>query len=506
MHKTHAILTFTTPSMKASRLILAVLLMLAPGTIHAHGGLKRSQPVANERLSAPPRFIRLEFSDAPALALVKVELRGPRGVRVQLESARLEPEAPRVVLIPVVGNMTAGEFTVTWQLAGADGHPVHGRYRFMVEEYAARGEGAASTGEDSDANTRDSGQSTPFEVHHAGGDSAAEGEFDAESPAYVALRFLLFVSLIASFGTLTYRFAVLRLLRHHARTYALLRRQTMQRAATWGVIATAGVGVAAAGRLVAQSYAMNTPGGALDWGFIGVMVTQTVWGWGWLLQVAASVIAAAGFTVARRAQAHNSRGAEAGWLIAASGTLMLAVTPALSGHASAVTGKSGVAILADAMHVIGAGGWLGTLLVVLLVAIPATARAEPERTEFDFRNSYSRQGALASLMHAFSPVALACGALVGLMGVVAAWFHVDPLSALWTTRYGRLLLLKLALLVGVGALGAYNWLRIIPALEEERDPIRLRRAATAELIIGAAVVLVTAVLVATPSPRDLTNG
>ncbi|HEU0300986.1 MAG TPA: CopD family protein, partial [Longimicrobium sp.] len=109
-------------------------------------------------------------------------------------------------------------------------------------------------------------------------------------------------------------------------------------------------------------------------------------------------------------------------------------------------------------------------------------------------------GAVAAMVRAFSPMALAGAAAVGLTGVVNIVFQLNALSDLWGTGYGRVLLLKLALLGGVAALGWYNWRRVLPALGGEPGTQRLRRSARAELGLGAAVLLVTAILVALPTP------
>ena len=105
-------------------------------------------------------------------------------------------------------------------------------------------------------------------------------------------------------------------------------------------------------------------------------------------------------------------------------------------------------------------------------------------------------------MRAFSPVALVCAGLTAATGVLSAWVHLPALDALWTTRYGWFLLGKLALLSLVAALGAYNWRRVAPALGDATGSVRLRRSARAELAVGGAVLLVTAILVATPTPLD----
>src|SRR5207253_556845 len=85
-------------------------------------------------------------------------------------------------------------------------------------------------------------------------------------------------------------------------------------------------------------------------------------------------------------------------------------------------------------------------------------------------------------------------------GVVAALSRVATFAALIGTGYGRLLLLKLALVALVVAVGARNWRRIAPALGDDRGTDRLRRGARTEIGLGAVVLAVTAVLVATPPP------
>jgi putative copper export protein len=101
-------------------------------------------------------------------------------------------------------------------------------------------------------------------------------------------------------------------------------------------------------------------------------------------------------------------------------------------------------------------------------------------------------------VNAYSPWALAFAATVVVTGAASAWLHLDAPAALWSTAYGRTLLVKLALLAPVLALGAYNWRRVRPALHDAAGVARLRRSAAAELAIGALVLAVTAVLVATP--------
>ena len=150
-------------------------------------------------------------------------------------------------------------------------------------------------------------------------------------------------------------------------------------------------------------------------------------------------------------------------------------------------------MLADGLHVLGAGGWLGSLLAVLAVGIPVAMRLGREE----------RGPAVAVLVQAFSPAALGFAALVTATGVLSAVFHLGSFADLWQSTYGRTLLLKIGVLSLVFGTGAYNWLRVKPALGDDEGPRRLRRSAGFEVTVGAAVLLVTAVLVATPPPTEM---
>jgi copper transport protein len=80
---------------------------------------------------------------------------------------------------------------------------------------------------------------------------------------------------------------------------------------------------------------------------------------------------------------------------------------------------------------------------------------------------------------------------------------MSELSALWQSGYGRTLLVKLAMLSVVAGTGAYNWRRVKPTLGTAAGTMRMRTSARIELMVGALVLIATAVLVATPTPMDM---
>ena len=471
----------------------AVALLLTPGVAAGHGALRRSEPAAGARLGAAPRVLRLTFTERPEIQFTRVELLGPDSAAIALGPLALE--SARTVRAEVRGALVrAGKYTVVWQMAGADGHPVRGRFSFTIAPGASGLASEQPRGEPAAVSVTPPGQAaTPqATAHHDPVSMPDAGEgFGAESPLYVAVRWLGYSALLVVLGAVSFRWVVLAILRRRApseRSAALVPFAS-RRAASLGLAAAVALGLAALMRLLAQSYAMHGSADALNGGLVGAMVARTVWGTGWLLQVAGVVVALGGFLAARRDRAF-------GWVLAALGAVTLAFSAALSGHAASSPRLAGLAVLADALHVLGAGGWLGSLFVVIGAGVPA-ALAVAGRAE-------ERGPAVADLVNAFSPTALAFAGVVAVTGLFAGWLHLGSLPALWQSAYGRTLLVKLAVLSVVAGTGAYNWLRARPALGDVDGARRIRRSASLELAVGAVVLVITAVLVATPTPMDVT--
>ena len=464
----------------SSCLALLILLLLNPIQGLAHTALRSSSPASGAHLNETPRELRLRFNEPVELALARIALVRPDGAEVRLGELQSVPDSATVVVAPIDGPLSARIYTVRWQIAGADGHPVRGEYTFVISPGA---QGLAPN----PAPTAP-GQTTPPAAHHHDPTSLPTGEsFDASSPLYVVVRWLTFVGLLGAIGAVSFRLLVLPLARRQIHsTEPMLGDAASRRAAHLGMWMAVVVATAAALRLYAQSYALHGAGGVWNTELISALLSRTTWGWGWLLQVGGVVLALIGFACA-------TRGARAGWGLAAVGALVLSFTPGLSGHAAASEDLAPLAVLADGLHVLGAGGWLGSLLLVIVVGVPAAMRLGPT----------VRGKAVADLVNAFSPTALLFAGIVVATGVFATWLHLGSVEGLWESGYGRTLLLKLGVLSVVFGTGAYNWLKVKPALGSEEAVGRLRRSAALELAVGVLVLGVTAALVATSPSMEM---
>jgi len=161
-------------------------------------------------------------------------------------------------------------------------------------------------------------------------------------------------------------------------------------------------------------------------------------------------------------------------LLAAAGSCALALlaAPALAGHALDPDQPRILAPVLDVAHTAAAAVWLGGLIAVLW--IPARAHAD----------AYERR----AVFRRFSSLSLAAVALLTLSGVGRALTELDALSQLWSTSYGRALLVKSAVFLLVLTVASAN--RSLLA----RGRMVLARSVAAEVVAVTAIVVAVSVL------------
>jgi putative copper resistance protein D len=221
-------------------------------------------------------------------------------------------------------------------------------------------------------------------------------------------------------------------------------------------------------------------------GVLWTVLTQTVFGRDWLVRLGLACALAATLPPLLSRRGHKSR-----WLEAAAAVLAAAFAGTLtwSGHAAGGLGSD--AILhpsADALHLIAAAAWVGALppLIVLFAAAgtddPSLAIARTATTRFSMLGMVSVGTLLAT-------------------GIVNTFYLVGSVPALYGTAYGRLLLIKIALFLAMVAIAAVNRFLLTPRLLQHasiaasRDALRrLRRHAAIEVLAGAIIIAIVAVL------------
>ena len=190
-------------------------------------------------------------------------------------------------------------------------------------------------------------------------------------------------------------------------------------------------------------------------------------------------------------------------LLVGIGSLFLAMTPALSGHAS-VQSPTGVFFPIDTVHVLAASVWVGGIACLLLALPAATHRlVAPQRSRL-----------LTATLARFSPLALGCVIAIAITGVVQAYIDVRSFEALFHSTYGALVIVKVVLLATLIGLGWINRERVLPAMLRivgtggslGTAGVLARRTMRGELVAMLVVFGVTAALVSYAPPIDAASG
>jgi copper transport protein len=317
-----------------------------------------------------------------------------------------------------------------------------------------------------------------------------QNAFDPASAAYAAIRALWFCATTLLIGAVAFRLAI----RSRSRLAVGAALIADRRAARIGMAAAAASLLAAGLRFIAQSISVF---GSLSRDAL-VLITATTWGRGFVLHVASALAALIAFAAARP---HGSASAgdahpddsqpdraarPAAWWIAAIAAVAAGIAPAFSGHAIASAGQP-LPVLADSLHVLAAGVWIGSLFVIMLVAAPPSPGARVP---------------LAPLINAFSPIALAGASVLLVTGAFAGWIHLGAIARLADHPWGRLLSAKVIAFAATAAVGAYNFRRLRPTLGHPATDTRLRRSAAIELTLALLIIVLTAFLAGTSPPTE----
>lgn len=451
--------------------VLASLALLGtPLLLYAHARLLRSTPGVNAKLEAPPSSLTLWFSEQPELRFTTIQLVDSAGGTVALGAVSKVAGDASAVTIPVAGPMSRGRYTIVWRTAASDGHPSAGRVAFTVLNAAPNAAAIVPPSPPSIAPTPQSGATPPV---------------GANSPVQVApaatfstaVRWAELVSVITMIGAIIFRLVVL----PGAQWSSELTSEAAERARRLAQAALTLFIVATLMRVVAQSELVPSDvAGRMS--AVLTVVRETRWGHGWAVGAAGAVVVLIGLVAARAKSA--------GWMVAAVGIVAVCTGDALTGHSGA-SNHLPLAVATDITHYLGAGGWIGGLVAVVLSGLPSLR----------IIGDADRPQAGSQLVRAYHGAAIECVALVLISALVASWLRLSSIGQLRTTPYGGLLFLKIALVCVVLLVGLYHWRRVVTPAWDADTKFRFQRTAVIELIIGAIVLAVTAALVATPLPE-----
>ncbi|MFJ6806348.1 copper resistance CopC/CopD family protein [Streptomyces anulatus] len=371
------------------------LLLAGAGPASAHAALTGSDPQDGAVVDTAPKEVTLSFSEAIAVGDDSIRVLDPSGKRADTEAEPRDLSEGSTVRYGVAlhSGLPDGTYTVAWQAISADSHPISGAFTFSI--------GAPSE------------TTVALSSQEAGGGPVGVVYDLARYAAYGGFVLLVGGS---AFVLICWRggASALPMQRLVVRGWLTLTAATLVMLLLRNPYTGSGKFADAFDLAGLQSVLDTKPGAAL--------VSRLL-----LLGAAALFIAVLFGTYARREDEQERKdltfGLAVGGGVVAAG---IAATWAMSEHAS--TGiQASIAMPVDVAHLLAVAAWLGGLasLLVALYRTPDIGSAAVRR---------------------FSAVAFSSVVVLAATGIYQSWRQVGSWSALTGTRYGQLLIIKVALI------------------------------------------------------------
>jgi copper transport protein len=422
-------------------LLAAVLLGGHAAPASAHAILTHSAPVDGSTLDRAPTSLTLQFDEEVLTSSAVVTLRSGDGVRLASTgtgSADLAVTGPDedTTLTVELPSLERGTYGVTWQVQSADDlHLTSGTVVFGVGEVVA---------------ARPTDRAGP-----------------APDAASAAVHWLDLLAVAALVGAALMAMVVLP---RAGITRATRRRLT---ATCWQISGWA----AAFGSVLGLLVMLDAAGGPAQ---VGTIVTVTAFGKLWVVREALLLAVASLVLVSLRRWGTLRGRLRPAVAVLAVGASLVAL--AGSSHLGSAAGRpAAVALLS--LHLAAGAAWAGGVLILVVLVAVCRADSHAWRTP---------------LFRAFGVPAAVCLALIVTTGIAVTGRQVASVDALLTTAYGRILLVKVALVGVAGLLGlATAWSLRLP---DRVLVLGSTRRTWAEVAILAAVLAAAAALsVGTPA-------
>lgn len=116
--------------------VALALALVSPGTALGHAALLKAEPTRRAMLSAPPRQVRLWFSEPLEPEYADVTLSRDGAGKVATGKPRLEAN-DRKQLVLDLPVLAPGSYSVRFRVLSLDGHLVEGSHGFGIKAAAA---------------------------------------------------------------------------------------------------------------------------------------------------------------------------------------------------------------------------------------------------------------------------------------------------------------------------------------------------------------------------------
>ncbi|HEY8284629.1 MAG TPA: copper resistance protein CopC [Chloroflexota bacterium] len=408
------------------------LFVTHPRVAMAHAWLLHTSPGDGAVLAAPPTIVQLYFSESIDLPVHALEIERPDGRAASFGPVAIAATNSGEMVAAFHGAAT-GSYVVSWKVISADSHPVWGTFRFSIGAPSAAPPPA--TGSES---------------------------FARLAIALQALgRWLGFLGAALMIGPFVTWWTILGLAAATAR--AEQRRKAWDRvvglAASGSLLVAAGVIIAVVAQMASLS---DTWGQTLSLSALGeVFIGQLGYVLSTRIFVAVVAWGLCGVLLYLPAPSSGRPLPALAKTVAASGLLIL-LSSTLVAHA-ATTSPVALSIALDWIHLLAMAVWLGGLAALVRTLPTLVSPPDPAATPRGPNPSWL---VLASIIPAFSRLAISCVAALAISGLYSAVRNIGTLDQLLTTDYGRALLVKMGLMTLALALASVHLLVLGPALRQ----------------------------------------
>lgn len=469
----------------------------------AHVDFLGSTPANVSTVNGPVTSIVLEYSGTSDPISDDFLIQDASGTSQPIASVGNDGDTK--VVVTTVNALPSGRNKVSWALRGTDGHKMTGTISFTV----AAATSSSTTSTVAAIPSTPSAQPVEVDVTDSVVDpSSVSSDTGSAEMIATAGRWLVYVMILFTVGSLAYLVLVHRGTRREGRRIVFLIRRSailviVGSAMEWfAQLAVYGSGSitdvvspSAWGDLLSTSFALGTLcriiGAALVLRFVPIeVVTEDPIDYanlddydlfGELASPSPVATAVVSESETRLARVRVESGP-----LAFVGALLLVLSESFIGHTASVEPRA-LVLVSDAVHMLAAAVWVAGVWLLAWTFWQRTRRGEA----LDARLVATR----------FSITATWALVAVAISGTALGWAILGSPGRLFTTEFGRMLLIKVALVAVIGAIGLHNRRTLLPALEQPGIDVRFYRTIIIESALFVAVLVATALLVvAKPVP------
>ncbi|NPC91534.1 copper transporter [Bacillus sp. WMMC1349] len=416
-------------------IMMIVCFFIIPKTAFAHAYIVNSTPLENQELNKAPSEIKLEFNEVIQEGFHSIIVRDSSGERVDQGQTIIDPKNAKVLKTKLQQHLKDDIYSAEWRAVSADGHPVSGTIPFSVGKI----QGSLPKGEQSTAANQLPKADTIIE----------------RVLLYTGFSFLMGLIL---FQLVWYR-PIMGLSQQMKRRIQRLMKMALVLIGAGLLIQLPLQTKANAGVAWNEAFQPNllketllyTTGGTLWMINIGLLIVLFVFTW------------------------------KTSYVLNIIPLIGLLFVKSLSGHAASTSSRM-MTIILDFVHLGSASVWVGGLAVIALLFGKDWVKSDRSH--------------IWEAIRRFSPWALCSAGLLVFSGFINSFFIVHTLNNLFTTYYGKALLIKLALFCLMIGLGTFHYVRF------RKKPKHVRaETIKAEWLIGLLILMTTAVFTNIPSPH-----